>query len=354
MKLKLILQVFGIITVILTLLPILDFDYWFIRVLDFPHEQLTCLTLASALLFFIKFNCNEYRDYFFVATLFGCFAFQLYKIVPYTPVVKTELIETKSLSKDSIILFTANVLQKNKNTKKLKNLIPKIDADIMVLTETNLRWQSDLKSVTSKYPYKLEVPLPNSYGMLLYSKFELLESQVKYLVDDSIPSIHTKLKLPNSDIIQLFAIHPTPPVPKENTYSTDRDAELMIVANLAKDSKIPVIVLGDLNDVAWSETSSLFKKVSELLDARIGRGLYNTYSAESFILRWPLDHIFVSEAFRYKSMRVCNSIDSDHFPLYMSLIYEPELAKEQLKKPATKEELENANKQIEEFYEAQR
>jgi len=349
MKLKLILQVFGLITVILTLLPILDFDYWFIRVLDFPHVQLTCLTLASALLFFIRFNRKKFFDYFFLITLFACFVFQLYKILPYTPLSKTQLFEAKSSSKDAINLFTANVLQKNKNAEKIKKLIPEIDADIMVLTETNTRWLNDLKSVTRKYAFKFEIPLPNSYGMLLYSKYELIAPEVRYLVDDSIPSIYTKLRLPNNDIVQLFAIHPTPPVPKENTYSSDRDAELMMVAELAKNSRIPVIVLGDLNDVAWSETSSLFKKISGLLDARIGRGFYNTYSAESFILRWPLDHIFVSKEFRYKDMRVCRSIDSDHFPLFMSLIYKPELAEEQRQKPATAAEIKNANQQIEDF-----
>ncbi|WP_044398902.1 endonuclease/exonuclease/phosphatase family protein [Lacinutrix sp. Hel_I_90] len=353
MKLKLILQIFGLITVVLTLLPIIDLDYWFIRMLDFPHLQLTVLTLFSALLFYIKFEVNDYRDSLFLITLLCCFLFQVYKIYPYTPIAKKELFDYSKASKDSLTLFTANLLQKNNNVNKIKEVIKTIDADVMVFTEANARWKNDLESITlTKYPYKVEIALPNTYGMLFYSKHKLKDAQVRYLVDDSIPSIHTKLVLPNQDIVQFYAIHPTPPMPQENPMSTDRDAELMLVAKLAKESEYPVIVLGDLNDVAWSETSNLFKSVSGLLDARVGRGFFNTYNAEKYLLRWPLDHIFVSELFRYKDMRLCEAIDSDHFPLFMSLSYEPDLAKAQEKNPPTKEEMENANQQMENFHES--
>lgn len=351
MNLKKFLQVFGLITVILTLLPIIDLDYWFIRMLDFPHLQLTFLTLFSALLFYIKFEVSDYRDYLFLGTLLCCFLFQAYKIHPYTPLVKTELFDYSKTSKDSITLLTANLLQKNKNANKIKEAIKTIDADVMVFTEANNRWKKDLESVTqAKYPYKVEVALSNTYGMLFYSKYALLDSEIKYLVADSIPSIHTKLVLPNQDLVQFYAIHPTPPMPQENPMSTDRDAELMMVAKLARASKHPVIVLGDLNDVAWSETSNLFKKISGLLDARVGRGFFNTYNAEKILLRWPLDHIFVSEEFRYRNMSLCGAIDSDHFPLFMSLSYEPDLAKAQEKDPPTKTEIESAKKQLEKFY----
>ncbi|WP_452224308.1 endonuclease/exonuclease/phosphatase family protein [Lacinutrix chionoecetis] len=350
MILKRTLQVFGLLTVVLTLLPLLDLDYWFIRMLDFPHVQLTFLTLFSILLFYIKFEVKDYRDSLFILTLVGCFVFQAYKIAPFTPIVKTELFKYSQSSKDSIKLFTANLLQKNKNPDKINKAIKTIDADILVLTEANKRWKNNVQSVVqSKYPYKVEVALPNTYGMLLYSKYELIDSEIKYLVADSIPSIHTKLKLPNNDIVQIYAIHPTPPMPTENTMSTDRDTELMLVAKLARDSKHPVIVMGDLNDVAWSETSQLFKSISGLLDARVGRGFYNTYNAKKYLLRWPLDHIFVSSEFRFRSMKICEAIDSDHFPLLMSLSYEPDLKEEQQQKPPTAAEIKNANQQIEDF-----
>ncbi|HSP82893.1 MAG TPA: endonuclease/exonuclease/phosphatase family protein [Gillisia sp.] len=184
--------------------------------------------------------------------------------------------------------------------------------------------------------------------MLLYSKFPLKNEQVKYLVDDSIPSIHTILQLPDGKDIQLYCIHPTPPMPQENPSSTDRDAEMMLVAKSSKDNKLPVIVAGDFNDVAWSQSTKLFKEVSGLLDPRIGRGFYNTFNANSVLMRWPLDHFFASDEFRLIKMELGEDIDSDHFPAYFEVQLEPEKASEQTPEEPTQEQKEDAEEQIQE------
>ncbi|WP_299390144.1 hypothetical protein [uncultured Gelidibacter sp.] len=59
----------------------------------------------------------------------------------------------------------------------------------------------------------------------------------------------------------------------------------------------------------------------------------------------------MSPEFRLADLIVGNSIDSDHFPLYVELTYEPDRAKEQLPKPVTKEQLEKAKEQLEKLKE---
>ena len=154
------------------------------------------------------------------------------------------------------------------------------------------------------------------------------------------------MKLPAGDTIQLYAIHPTPPMPQHNVSSTDRDAEMMRIALKSLESKYPVIVVGDFNDVAWSQSTSLFQKVSGLLDVRKGRGFFNTYNANYIILRWPLDHIFVSEHFRVISAERGGDIDSDHFPIFANLSFESEGADIQKAEPPTEDQLEKARDQI--------
>ena len=163
-----------------------------------------------------------------------------------------------------------------------------------------------------------------------------------YLVDDSIPSIDARVKLKSGETIQLFAIHPTPPMPQHNPKSTDRDAEMMKTAFKSRESDLPVVVLGDFNDVAWSESTQLFKEVSELLDPRIGRGLFNTFSANSYVMRWPLDHVFLSEHFRIGDLKVGEDVGSDHFPEYIELSLEPDLKSEQMPKLPTQNQLDRA------------
>lgn len=114
-----------------------------------------------------------------------------------------------------------------------------------------------------------------------------------------------------------------PPSPTESATATDRDAELLLVGREIEFMNEPVLVFGDLNDVAWSSTSKLFQKISGLLDPRKGRGLFNTFHANYPLLRWPLDHIFHSRDFMVKDIQVLPNIGSDHFPVYGKFQYQP-------------------------------
>ena len=349
MSLKKFLIGFGFVSIVLTLLPLIPSDYWWIRMFDFPHIQLTTLTFIAILTYFIRFNIKSKKDYLFIVILIICFTYQFSKIAPYTPLYKKEVMDATSISKQSQVkLFTSNVLQKNESNERLISIIKELDADVMVFTEANDRWKNVIvKNLSSEYKYRVEMPLENTYGILMYSKLELINPEVKFIITDTIPSVHSKIRLRSGDIAQIYAIHPTPPMPQENPLSTDRDAELMLTSKLARESEHPVIVIGDFNDIPWSSTSKLFQQTSELLDVRVGRGFYSTFNAKKILLRWPLDHIYVSPEFRLSSIKNCESIDSDHFPLYVELNFEPEGKLEQMPESVTKEELEQAQKEIE-------
>jgi endonuclease/exonuclease/phosphatase (EEP) superfamily protein YafD len=159
--------------------------------------------------------------------------------------------------------------------------------------------------------------------MHVYSRFPLKDSEIKYLVEPDVPSMHTLLHLPSGDEIRMHFLHPAPPSPTENEASSERDAELIIVAKSVAETDAPVIVTGDLNDVAWSETTRLFRKISGLLDPRVGRGMFNTFHAGYWLIRWPLDHVFHSRHFCLSNMRRLRRFGSDHFAILTELVLVP-------------------------------
>ena len=263
-------------------------------------------------------------DIITIACLLANLCYLCYLIFPFTIFGQKQIINSKTgPAERSIKLFIANVYQENRKSADYLKVIRSCDPDVILMVETDLWWQNQMDVLGEAYPHQLKVPLGNTYGMLLYSRLSLSDGVVNYLVEHDIPSIETLVKLNNGQIIRLFCLHPEPPVPQENPRSTERDKEILLVAKKAKESKEPVIVMGDLNDVAWSYTTELFGKVSGLLDPRRGRGFFNSFNAKYFFLRFPLDHIFCSGDFTLTSIKRLNNCGSDHFPMFVNLQYNP-------------------------------
>jgi endonuclease/exonuclease/phosphatase (EEP) superfamily protein YafD len=212
----------------------------------------------------------------------------------------------------------------NRDASRLLGHIKNLEPDIVLAVETDDWWLSQLERIEAEFPFTCHAPLPNTYGMLVFSRLPLREPQIRYILDKEIPSFHGCVVLPSGVLVNLHFLHPKPPAPQESKTSARRDAELLVVGKVIQRHKgRPTIVAGDLNDVAWSHTSELFRRLSRLLDPRVGRGLLPTFHADHRLLRWPLDHVFHSAHFRLQRLERLSHIGSDHFPIYIRLSYEP-------------------------------
>lgn len=307
-----------------TLLPLIRHPHWFIRGMDFPRVQLTSVALILLLTQFMLLDLNHAHNWALISVTFACSLWQLWWILPYTPIWPFEVQSTsKPDPKRKLSVLTANVFTPNKQADALLKLVRQHQPDILVTLESDMWWQQQLDSLEAEMPYSLKCPLDNLYGMHLYSRLPLEEREIAYLVEQGVPSMHVLVRLRTGDTVRMHFLHPAPPSPTENTESTERDAELMIVARDMIKRDQPTVVTGDLNDVAWSSTTRLFRKLSSLLDPRVGRGMYNTFHAEYPLLRWPLDHLFHSEHFTVNTIQCLPYFGSDHFALVTELYYTP-------------------------------
>jgi endonuclease/exonuclease/phosphatase (EEP) superfamily protein YafD len=317
---------FAAVTVLLavaTLMPTIRSGAWWIRGLDFPRLQ---LLLLSALVLVLQLVFHPIDDPWTIAIVIvnaACMLWQAWWIIPYTRMARVEVEDAPADAQTRIRLMASNVLTTNRNADPLLGVVRAQKPDVLIAVETDDWWEAQLDVLTDALPHVMRCPLDNLYGMHVYSRLPLHNAEIRYLVEDDIPSIHATLELDGGRRIALHALHPRPPSPTESDSSVDRDAELVIVGRAAHEAELPVIVAGDLNDVAWSRTTRLFRKLSGLLDPRIGRGMYNTFHAKLPGLRWPLDHLFHSKHFTLVGMQRLPDIGSDHFPILVELALSP-------------------------------
>ena len=315
----------GAAMIVATAVPLVRKKDWWIRIFDFPRLQI--LVIAAVTLFVFLLLVEDWSAWHaaFVLLLVLSVAYQAYMMYPYTSLARPKVrrASTRHVQRTIALVF-ANVLMTNRDSDELLAIIREEDPDIVLAVETDGWWERELDVLAETHPHVVRQPQNDTYGMLLYSRLELVKPKVEFLIEPDVPSIHALVKLRDGTLVELHCLHPRPPAPQEAEDAKPRDAELILVARSLRDRDVPAIVLGDLNDVAWSRTSYEFQDISGLLDPRVGRGFYHTFHARYPVLRYPLDHCFHTKHFRLVRFKRLRKFGSDHFPVGIELSHEPE------------------------------
>lgn len=291
--------------------------HWFFRTADFVRLQSLFVQLVLLLLLiFIEENFTTFT-WILLTLLIASMVYQLFKVVPYSSIFPKK--KSEAVSEGCVSVFAGNVLQTNTQYSKFIDEIKRFDPDIVLAMETNQDWEDSLSEIEQQYPYSVKVPLENFYGMHAYSKVALENVEVKYQIEDDKPSIF--FDFPMKDELPIFfcCLHPAPPSPTENETSKERDAELLLTGKKIRKADKPTVVCGDMNDVVWSRTTRLFKKMTGMIDPRVGRGFFSTYNANYYFLRFPLDHLFHTRDLYVGRMERSNHFGSDHFAMYYEI-----------------------------------
>ncbi|MEP3436104.1 MAG: endonuclease/exonuclease/phosphatase family protein [Hoeflea sp.] len=313
-----ILAVLASLCLLASLIPLLPFAHGMVRSFDFGRLQaigVAALIIVTALVL------GEATPTILAAVAMAsiAIAIQLVYVLRFTPIWRSQ---TARFSGDigsaaTISVLACNVKQGNRDYQRVVDLVREIKPDIAVFMETDSAWAEALKPCLAEFYETVEQPQEDSFGIILASRYKLRDNGVRFLLNEEVPSISCVVELPGGREVRIIALHPEPPLPLRDTLG--RDAEILLVAEEARDEPLPLIVTGDLNDVAWSRTTRRFLRISGLLDPRQGRGLFNSFDARYWFLRWPLDHIFHSRDFELLTIERQPFVGSDHFPMYYCL-----------------------------------
>jgi len=355
-----------------TAVTLLRSDAWWVRIFDFPRIQIAVLIMLMLACYVALRVYGHLRigEYALAAALTIALVWQVVSIAPYTTLYPRQMSDSHAQSDSNrISILIYNVLHDNREVAALRELIRTENPDLILLSEPTQWWLEQLEGLEDGYPHTVFQPQDNHYGKLLYSRLELVNPEIRFLIDPEIPSIRSQVRLRSGTLVTLYGVHPRPPGLKrpddeqvryveedagqeddndDREDSDMRDAELLLVARETGDLEdVPVIVAGDFNDVAWSYTTHLFQRISGLLDPRVGRGFINTFDTRSRLMRYPLDHVFASHHFLLVELRRLPDIGSDHFPMLVVLDYDPEASMDEEPQPEAGDKQE-ADETIEE------
>ncbi|MEM6288407.1 MAG: endonuclease/exonuclease/phosphatase family protein [Bacteroidota bacterium] len=351
---RIVLVVLAVLFVVATVLPLFRAPYWWVRMFDFPRAQIAVAALVTLTLFGIV-NVGVPEAARWEWMLFGALvvsvAYQGFRMIRYTPLYAAQTVAADPALADErrrLRLVVSNVRMDNRDGDRWMAVVPAEDPDVIAAVETDSLWADRLgEGLAEDYPHRITIPQDDTYGMCVFSRLPIVDHEVRHLVEEEVPSLFLVLRLRSGEEVRLVVLHPRPPRPDIQQDSHLRDAELVRAAREVATFDAPTVVAGDLNDVAWSTTTTLFQKISGLLDPRIGRGLYATFHADHGWLRYPLDHVFHSDHLALVELRRLGHVGSDHFPMLVEFEIAPSVQPLQDAPQADAEDVEQGEERVE-------
>lgn len=333
-----------------SLLPLFETNIWWVRYLDFPRVQFAVALLVLTALQIAIGGATRTWGLIVVMFAMAALGYHAYKLFPYTTLVAPlAAAEPNCAEGDRLDLLVGNVQQSNETSAELFKIVEEVDPDVFVVLETDPWWDAALTDMADRFPYSAQyVPEgkdTGAFGMHLLSRYRLIGSETMLYFGNDTPTILADVALPGGNPVQVVAMHPRPPLYWSQP-TTMRDAHLMMAAFEARGSDLPTIVAGDLNAVPWERTVRRAMRIGELLDPRVGRGLYPTYDVQSWIMSWPLDQILFQNSFGLAEWDVLRSFGSDHSPVFAALCLAPDLAARQSAPPLEAGDVKEAERSI--------
>lgn len=313
MIVKLVLALFWLSTALIlftTLAPLTKSQAWWIRGWDFPRLHIALFaSIALALGLFVLSKSVAVA----MIALSLCTIYQGYRVFPFTRWATPEIALSPDIKRDEqISLISANVLMENTHHDAVGDMIQQENPDVLFLMETDQAWSDALDPVLDSFDTVLRHPLDNHYGLIFATNLTAHSVETVFLSDDETPTLLAELEGPTGRFF-FVGLHPRPPVPGQDTH--ERDAQIRRAAQVADRERLPVVAMGDFNDVAWSRTSERFKEYGSFRDPRVGRGMLPSFDAQSWWMRFPIDQLYLTDGLALISFDRLSAGGSDHFPM---------------------------------------
>lgn len=293
-----------------SLLPLVPTEWWAARLLDFPRLPLAVVLVPAILGLVAILPSAPATAGALLVPAVTALAVHLWILWPYRPVGGEQVDACRAESRLSVLI--ANVQLGNRQAGSLLTAVRRTKPDLFLAMETDTWWEEALKPLAERMPYALRRITGSYYGIHLFLRLPLVAGEIRHLAGQDTPAVVTGVTLPSGEVINFIGVHPKPPQLLQS--SLGRDAQLYAAAQVLRDRVEPGILAGDLNATPWEIAVARVRTLSGLIDPRRGYGYVATWNANSFWMRWPLDHIFHEGGFATLAIERLDAFGSDHFP----------------------------------------
>lgn len=217
-----------------------------------------------------------------------------------------------------LTLLSYNVLGDNPDKEPILKLMDDQLADVMIVIEFEHCWVEAIKDVAKLYSYSIPKPRWDGFGIAVFSKYKLSNTKIESLPEGSsgVPFVLTELTVDDQQII-LAAGHFLSPLDAQRMQI--RNDQIASASKLIReyrgDRDLPVLLAGDFNAVAWSPFIGDLLSETNLRDSRQGYLYHGSWPTYNFLLRIPIDNVFVSDQVHIHHRELLKCASSDHFPL---------------------------------------
>ncbi|MEX0727750.1 MAG: endonuclease/exonuclease/phosphatase family protein [Planctomycetaceae bacterium] len=221
--------------------------------------------------------------------------------------------------KQPVRLLIANVHTSNSQYEKLVALVEREQPDVIALNEVDLGWLTALKPLHERYPYRLEIPQSDNFGIAIFSRLYIIHNDVFALGKDQPPAIEVAVWSDDNRELTVVAAHTYPPM--GNRLMNARNRQLEILGKRMANIDGSRVLVGDFNVSMFSPYYRDLEATTGLENARQEFGILPTWPTRRRVMMIPIDHCLHSGDIEIHDCRVGADIGSDHLPLIVDIAF---------------------------------
>ena len=299
-KIDYLLGLLALGTVVVSVGALAAAESWLLDIAS--HFRAQYLTVQAALLMLLLLRAR----WVWCLALMPFMALNSIPLAPYWPRPAGD----DPFHREPLTLMSANLNAENTDYAAFMELLEEQPPDIVLLIELDAAWSEAIRPLHAIYPYRIEIPRADRYGIGLFSKRSFADQHSLQLQTTTAIDVQVPL---SGRLVRVLGVHLRSPTSAE--FSAERDRQLSQLSELARREAGPLLVLGDFNISPYSPIFATTLGASGLEDTGRERGWSFSWPTFLPILGVPIDLFLTSEHFVTLDHRRGPDFGSDHYPM---------------------------------------